>query len=69
MTVQYGTENMHFSCRITKARIQTHTHRIFNTYFFTTTRMVTRTRMLRHTYTSCPVNVKAGLALTVTTGI
>ena len=36
---------MHFACRITKARIQTHT-RIFNTYWFSATTMVARTRLI-----------------------
>jgi hypothetical protein len=49
MTIKYGTENMRFACRITKARIQTHTYNIvtmtntlimFNIYCFFTTKMV-----------------------------
>jgi hypothetical protein len=28
MTIKYGAEKMQFACRITKARIQTHTNNI-----------------------------------------
>jgi len=45
---------MHITCRITKARIHTHTLRIYNTYCSSTASMVIRTR-LRDTHSAPPI--------------
>ena len=41
-----GAENMLFACRLTKARIQTHTLIIFRIYCFFTATVVTRTHLM-----------------------
>jgi hypothetical protein len=45
MVIQYGAEKIRIACPITKARIQTHTLRICNTYCFSTATTVTRTSL------------------------
>ena len=51
-TMQHGAEKVQFSCRITKARIQTHNHNI-NTYYFSTAIAVMRTRLSFTLYVHC----------------
>jgi hypothetical protein len=51
MTIQYGAAKMLFTCKITKAKLQTdrqthtHTHTIFNTYCLSTSMMITQIRL------------------------
>jgi hypothetical protein len=43
MTIKYEAEKILFACRITKARLQTHTLAIFNKYCFSAA--ITNTQM------------------------
>jgi energy-converting hydrogenase Eha subunit H len=44
MTIKYDAEKMRFACRITKARLQTFSFKVFNTYCCSKAKMVTRSR-------------------------